>query len=302
MAQIPYDDRDGYIWMDGKMLPWREAKVHFLTHALHYGTQVFEGERAYNGHIFKSRKHSERLLNSADVIHMKMNYTVDQLEDIKHEVLKANNLTNAYIRMAAWRGPEMGIDIANTKTLLACAAWEWGSYFDPSVREKGISLGTSKWRKPAPNTAPTEAKTASLYNLGCIAKFEAKEAGFNDAFMLDHEGYVAESTGSNFFAVHDGRLLTPTADRFLNGLTRQTVMQLAKDLGIAVEERRIKPEELKNFQEIFVTGTAAELTAVGKIDAIEYTVGPVTRKLQDAYAALVNGQSAAPAAPKAARS
>lgn len=295
MAKIPYDDRDGWIWMEGKMVPWREAKVHFLTHALHYGTQVFEGERAYNGRIFRSRDHSARLLKSADIIHMKMNYTVDQIEDIKREVLKANNLTNAYVRVAAWRGPEMGVDISNTKTLMACAAWEWGSYFDPAMREKGISLGTVRWRKPAPDTAPTGAKTASLYNLGSIAKYEAKQAGFDEAFMLDFEGYVAESTSSNFFAVKDGRLLTPIADRFLNGLTRQTTIELAKSFGIPVEERRIKPEELKGFEEIFLTGTAAELTAVGRIDDNVYKVGPVTRKLQAAYSDLVNGNTPAKA-------
>lgn len=301
MAHIPYDDRDGLIWMDGKMLPWREAKVHFLTHALHYATQVFEGDRAYNGRIFRSRDHSARLLNSANIIHMPMHYTVDEIEAIKYEVLKANNLQNCYMRVAAWRGPEqMGIDVAGTQTHLAIAAWEWGSYFDPSIRETGISLGTSRWAKPAPHTAPTESKCAGLYVLGTMAKYEAKQAGFTDALMLDYEGYVAESSGANLFAVKDGVLLTPTADRFLNGLTRQTVIQLAGELGIKVEQRRIKPEELKGFQEIFLTGTAAELTAVGKIDDLTYKVGPITRKLQAAYTDLVNTGASAPA--KAARS
>lgn len=291
MALIPFDDRDGYIWMDGRMLSWREAKIHYLTHALHYGTQVFEGERAYSGTIFKNTQHSERLLNSADIIHMDMDYTAAEIDDIKMEVLKANGLENAYIRAAAWRGAEqMGIDVAGTKTHMAVAAWEWGSYFDPAVREKGISLKSTKWRKPAPDTAPTAAKTASLYNLSCMVKIEVKQAGYTDALMLDHEGYVAESTGANFFAVKDGVLITPLADRFLNGITRQTVMEIARDLGVTVDERRVRPEELDGFEEIFLTGTAAELTVVGKIDDRTYAVGPVTRKLQDAYSDLVHGR------------
>lgn len=294
MALLPFDDRDGYIWMDGQLLPWNEAKVHFLTHALHYGTQVFEGERAYNGQIFKSREHSERLANSAKIIHMDFSYTVDELEEIKYEVLKANKLENAYIRAAAWRGAEqMGIDVTGTQTHLAIAAWDWGSYFDPEVREKGISLKTSKWRKPAPDTAPTEAKTASLYNLSCMVKYEVKKEGYTDALMLDHEGYVAESTGANLFAIKDGEIHTPIADRFLNGITRQTVMQIAKEHGYTVTERRIKPEELESFQEIFLTGTAAEITAVGSIDDIQYGVGPITKELQNAYETLVQGQKSA---------
>ena len=292
MALIPYDEREGFIWVDGEMLPWKEAKMHFLTHALHYGTQVFEGERAYNGKIFKSREHSERLIKSAKIIYMDMPYSVDELEDIKYEVLKANNLENAYIRAAAWRGAEqMGIDVEGTETHVAVAAWDWGSYFDPEIREKGITLQTSNWRKPAPNTAPTDAKTASLYNLNCMVKVEAKRDGFTDALMLDHEGYVAESTGANLFAVKDGMLITPIADRFLNGITRQTVMQIAKDMGIEIEERRIKPEELDSFEEVFLTGTAAEVTAVGKIDDKTYGVGPITRQIRESYENLVNGRT-----------
>lgn len=301
MPHIPFDDRDGFIWMDGKILPWREAKVHFLTHALHYGTQVFEGERAYSGKIFKSLAHSKRLLNSANVIHMDMHHTAEQIENIKYEVLKVNKLENAYVRVAAWRGSEqMGIDTAGTHTHVAVAAWEWGSYFDPQVREKGISLGSTSWRKPAPNTAPTQSKTASLYNLSCIVKYEVKKQGFTDALMLDHEGYVAESTGANLFAIKDGVLITPIADRFLNGITRQTAMQLARDIGVSVEERRIKPEELASFDEIFLTGTAAELTAVGRIDDQTYSVGPITKQLQSAYEDLVH--SRAPAKSEAVNS
>lgn len=293
MALIPFDDRDGYIWMDGKMLPWRDAKVHYLTHALHYGTQVFEGERAYSGQIFKSAKHSARLIKSANVILMDMEYTAEQICEIKKEVLEANKLNNSYIRAAAWRGAEqMGIDVTGTKTHMAVAAWDWGSYFDPKVRETGISLKSTHWRKPNPNCAPTEAKTASLYNLSCIVKQEVKRDGYTDALMLDFEGYIAESTGANFFAVKDGVLITPIADRFLNGLTRQTVLEIAQDMGIPTEERRIKPEELDTFDEIFLTGSAAEVTAVGKIDDRHYQVGPTTRKLRDAYSDLVNGKIA----------
>ena len=292
MALIPYDDRDGIIWMDGEMVPWRDAKIHYLTHALHYGTQVFEGERAYQGKIFKCREHSQRLIDSADIIHMDMPYSAEELDEIKYEVLKANNLENAYIRAAAWRGAEqMGIDVTGTQTHIAVAAWDWGSYFDPKVREKGISLKTTLWRKPAPNTAPTAAKTASLYNLSCMVKAEVKQAGYTDALMLDHEGYVAESTGANIFLIKDGKIHTPIADRFLNGITRQTVMELAKNRGISVEERRIEPEELQSFDEIFLTGTAAEVTAVGSIDDYHYGVGPITRQLHEDYEDLVNGRN-----------
>jgi branched-chain amino acid aminotransferase len=258
---------------------------------LHYGTQVFEGERAYNGKIFKSREHSERLIRSANIIYMDMQYSAEQICDIKYEVLKANNLENAYIRAAAWRGAEqMGIDVEGTQTHIAVAAWDWGSYFDPAVRETGISLKSTKWHKPSPNCAPTTAKTASLYNLSCMIKLEVKKDGYTDAFMLDHEGFIAESTGANIFLMRDGVIHTPIADRFLNGITRQTIIALAKDMGLTVEERRIKPEELDSFDEIFLTGSAAEVTAVGKIDDKTFTVGPITRKLRDAYEDLVNGR------------
>lgn len=270
------------------MIPWREANVHFLTHALHYGTQVFEGERAYNGKIFKSRAHGERLLHSADVIHMDMPISVDELEEVKYECLKANNLENAYIRAAAWRGSEqMGIDVSGTVTHVAVAAWDWGSYFDPEVKKNGISLGSTKWRKPHPNCAPTEAKTASLYNLSCIVKYEVKKQGFTDALMLDYEGYIAESTGSNIFLIKDGGLHTPIADRFLNGLTRQTVIEIANALDLEIVERRIKPEELPSFEEVFVTGTAAEITPVGRIDDHVYGVGKISTKIHEAYSDLV---------------
>jgi branched-chain amino acid aminotransferase len=290
MANPPFHDRDGFIYMDGELVPWREANVHFLTHALHYGTQVFEGERAYNGKIFKSREHSERLFESARLIRMDMSaFTIEQLEDAKQKVLKANNLSNAYIRAAAWRGSEqMGIDVSKTVTHIAVAAWDWGKYFDPAVAEKGISLKSSTWVRPAPHMAPIQSKTASNYNMGCIAKNEATEAGYTDVLINDYEGNLGECSGANLFLVIDGELHTPTPDRFLNGITRQTVIDLAKEKGIKVHERRIKPEELENADEVFVTGTAAEITAVGKIDDMTYPVGPITKDLQNAYETLVN--------------
>jgi branched-chain amino acid aminotransferase len=288
----PFHDRDGYIWMDGKMLPWREAQVHYLTHALHYGTHVFEGERAYDGRIFRSRDHSERLLISAKIIHMPMHHTIEEIEEIKKEVMEANKLSNCYIRASAWRGSEqMGIDVDGTLTHMAVAAWEWGSYFDPKMRETGISLRTSHYCKPAPDTAPTQSKCSGLYVLGTMAKYEAKQQGYTDALMHDFEGYVAESSGANFFGIKDGALFTPIADRFLNGLTRQTVIEIAKELGIKVEEKRIKPEEVWTFEEVFVTGSAAEITAVGKIDDHNFAVGhnTLTRKLHEAYTARTQG-------------
>lgn len=288
MSLIPFDDRDGTIWMNGKLVPWRDAKIHLLSHALHYGSCVFEGERVYNGKIFRGRDHSERLLRSAEIMTMSMPVTADQIDAAKLAVVKDNNVSEGYIRAVAWRGSEeLGIGAQATKTHFAVAAWEWANYFPVEILEKGISLITSKWRKPAPDTAPTESKAAGLYMIGTISKHWAENQGYTDALMLDYRGYVAESTGANFFMVRDGKLLTPIADCFLNGLTRQTVIQLAKDNGIPVEETRILPEDLDTAEEIFLTGTAAELTAVGKIDNKTYTVGPVTRKLRDAYEALV---------------
>lgn len=286
MAGIPFDKRDGFIWMDGQLMPWAEAKVHYLTHGLHYGTQVFEGERAYNGKIFKSPEHSQRLLDSGKIIYMDIDYTVDELEEIKKSVLEANGLADAYVRMAAWRGPEqMGIDVSGTQTHLAVAAWEWGNYY--GADDKGAALITSRYQKPHPDSAPVRSKCAGLYVLSTMAKYEAKKAGCVDAVMYDYEGNVAEATSANLFMVKDGVLLTPIADRFLNGITRQTVIGLAKELGIPFEERRISPDELKKADEVFLTGTAAEVTAVGRIDDIEYGVGEVTKKLRDAYGVLV---------------
>ena len=281
-----FHDRDGFIYMDGEFVDWREAKIHYLSHALHYGTCVFEGERAYNGKIFKSEEHTQRLFTSAELIRMDMSaFNADAINRAKEELLKKNNLQNAYIRAAAWRGSEqMGIDIEKTVTHLAIAAWDWGKYF---ASDQGISLMTSPWVRPAPNMAPIHSKTASNYNMGCIAKNEATEKGFTDVLINDYEGYLGECSGANLFLVMDGELHTPKADRFLNGITRQTVIAIAKDKRIAVHERRIKPEELENADEVFVTGSAAEVTPVTKIDNRTYEIGAVTQILRTEYTALV---------------
>lgn len=288
MSVLPFDERDGFIWIDGEIKPWRDAKIHVLSHGMHYASSVFEGERMYNGKIFESRKHSERFHKSAEILGMKIPLSIDELEEIKYDICKKNDLTSAYIRPVAWRGGEqMGVSAKLTKTHVAVAAWSWGTYFDAEKRDKGISLKTSQWCKPAANTAPTQSKAAGLYMIATMSKHAVEDDGFDDALMLDYRGYVAEASAANFFAVKDGTLITPTPDCFLNGITRQTVIALAKDMGIPFEERHIKPEELSSFQEIFVTGTAAEVTAVGQIDDHHYTVGPVTKKLREAYETLV---------------
>ena len=292
MAQA-FSDRDGFIWIDGQMVPWREAKVHVLTHGLHYASSVFEGERCYSGNIFKDKAHSDRLIRSAELIDMKMTMTSEEISKAKREVLEANKLTDAYIRPVAWRGSEqLGISAQATITHVAIACWEWPSYFSPEMREKGISLQTAKWKAPMPDTAATQSKAACLYATHTMSKHAAEANGFTDALMLDYRGYVAEATGANIFVIKDGAIKTPIPDCFLNGLTRQTVIQLAKDLKLPIEEARITPEELKKADEIFLTGTAAEVTAVGKIDDTEFKVGPITRQLRQTYEDLVRTKQA----------
>ncbi len=289
MSVLPFDERDGFIWIDGEMKPWKDAQIHVLSHGMHYASCVFEGERMYNGKIFKSREHSERLNKSADILGMNpIPLSIDELEKIKYDVCKANNLNDAYIRAVAWRGgEEMGVSAKKTKTHIAVAAWAWGTYFDASKRDKGITLKTSSWRRPAPNTAPTQSKAAGLYMINTMSKHAVEDDGFDDALMLDYRGYVAEASAANLFAIKDGVLITPEPDCFLNGITRQTVLQIAKDMNIPIEIRHIKVEELGDFQEIFLTGTAAEVTAVGQIDNHHYTVGEITKKLRAAYEELV---------------
>ncbi len=290
MALLPFDDRDGWIWFDGKMVPWREAKVHVLTHGLHYGSCVFEGERAYGGKIFKSREHSERLHQSAALLNFKIPYSVDEIEKAKQDVLKKQNITNGYFRPVAWRGSEMmAISAQQTKIHVAIAAWEWPSYFSREAKERGLKLGLAKWARPAPNTAPTASKAAGLYMICTMSKHAAEADGFDDALMLDYRGFIAEATGANLFFIIDGKVHTPKPDCFLDGITRRTVMDLARKNGFEVIERHIKPEELKDVSETFLTGTAAEVTPIGRIGEQVFTVGPVTKKLMAAYSALVTG-------------
>lgn len=286
MPLIPFDDRDGFIWMDGQMMSWRDAKVHVMTHGLHYASSVFEGERAYDGVVFRSFDHSRRLIRSAEILGMEVPYSVDDLETIKHDLLRANNLQTAYIRPLAWRGSEeMGIGAPNTKTHVAMACWDWPSYY--AADDVGIKLCTTPWRKPDPRTMPVESKTAGLYAVGTIAKHEAGKKGCQDVMMLDTLGQVAEATSANIFAVIDGVLKTPKPECFLNGLTRQTVLDLAKTLNIPASVEVIMPADMKRATEVFLTGTAAEIVAVGKIDDQEYKVGEFTKKIRSTYADLV---------------
>jgi len=290
---IPFDDRDGYIWLDGKMMPWRDAKLHVLSHGLHYGGSVFEGERSYGGRIFKLREHSERLIRSGDLIDMKINMSAKEIEDASREVLEANKIVDGYVRPVAWRGTEqLAISGQQCKTHVAFACWPWPKYFFPKGGEgKGIALKTSDWVRPHPRSMPVQSKAAGIYMVGTMAKHAAERAGYDDVLMLDYKGRVAESSGANLFVVKDGAMRTPVPECFLNGITRQTIMQLARDLKIPVQEGTIMPDDLKSVDEIFVTGTAAEVAPVGKIDSREYDTGPVTKRLMEAYADLVRSKS-----------
>ncbi len=288
MPLIPFDDRDGQIWYNGKLVPWRDAKVHVLNHGLHYGSSVFEGERAYGGKIFKLREHTERLENSAGLLGFKLPFTRDQLEAATQELIKVNNITDGYIRPVAFRGSEqMAVAARQTKIHVAIATWEWPPFFRDAANAGGVRLRTSRWARPAPNTAPTAAKAAGIYMIATISKHEAEDAGYTDALMLDFRGLVAESTGSNIFLVMDGKLHTPIPDCFLNGITRQTVIGLAKKRGIDVIERQIKPEEIKHAQEVFLCGTAAEVTGVSQIDDMRFQIGAMTETLSADYLNLV---------------
>ena len=283
-----YDDRDGHIWMDGKMVPWRDANVHVLTHAMHYASSVFEGERAYNGKIFKSREHSERLKRSAKMIDFEVPYTVDELEAAKTEVLAASGLQDAYVRAIAWRGAgeDMGVASAKNPVRVAIAAWEWGAYYG-DAKMKGAKLDISKWKRPSPETIPSHAKAAGLYMICTMSKHAAEAKGCSDAMMYDHRGYVAEATGANIFFVKDGEVHTPDPDCFLNGITRQTVIGMLRDRGITVHERHIMPEELAGFEQCWLTGTAAEVTPVGQIGDHMFEVGALTRDIAESYEKLV---------------
>lgn len=290
MTGTPLHDRDGFIWYDGKLVPWREANIHVLTHALHYGSAVFEGERAYDGTIFKMREHSERLLRSAELLDYKIPYTSEAIDEAKMATLKANNARDAYVRPIAWRGSEaLSVSALANKIHLAIACWPWPSYFSPEARAKGIRLVMSKWARPSPATAPSAAKAAGLYMICTISKNEAERQGCSDALMLDWRGRVAEATGANFFMVKNGELHTPLPECILDGITRRTVMDLARARGIPVIERAIGPEEIKDADEIFLTGTAAEVTPVGQIGEWTFTPGTLTKALSEAYEAVTRG-------------
>jgi branched-chain amino acid aminotransferase len=289
--QLPFDDRDGWIWFDGELVPWRDARVHVLTHALHYGSSVFEGQRAYGGAIFKLREHSQRLRRSAELLGFELPWSVEQIEAACKAVLEANGFTDAYMRPVAWRGSEsMGVAPGNTRPHLAIAAWQWGKYFDPTIAAKGIRLDIAPWRRPAPYTAPVHSKAAGLYMIGTLSKQHAESRGYNDALMLDWRGQVAEGTGANIFFLKDGALHTPVPDCFLDGITRRTVMDLARRRGVEVVERAIWPEEMEGFQQAFLTGTAAEVTAVQSIGPYNFEVGELTLQLDKDYEDLANGR------------
>ncbi|MCR9088949.1 MAG: branched-chain amino acid aminotransferase [Rhodobacteraceae bacterium] len=279
-----YDDRDGMIWLDGVLVPWRDAKVHILSHAMHYASSVFEGERAYGGNIFESVRHSKRLLRSGDLVDIDIPWNVAQIEAAKAEVMAANGLSDAYVRVVAWRGSgeDMGVASQRNPVRMAVAAWEWGAYYG-DAKFKGAKLDISKWKRPSPETIPCHAKAAGLYMICTMSKHAAEAKGCSDAMMFDYRGYVAEATGANIFFVKDGEVHTPTPDCFLNGITRQTVIGLLNERQIKVHERHIEPGELEGFEQCWLTGTAAEVTPVGQIGDYNFEVGALARDISEAY-------------------
>ena len=283
-----YDDRDGKIWFDGNFVDWRDANVHVLTHAMHYASSVFEGERAYNGKIFKSVEHSERFKKSANLIDFEIPYTVEELENAKYQALEKNGLSDAYVRAFAWRGAgeDMGVASSRNPVRVAVAVWSWGNYYG-DAKFKGAKLDIAKWRRPDPATAPSQAKAAGLYMIATMSKHAAEDKGCSDAMMFDYRGYVAEATGANMFFVKDGEVHTPKPDAFLNGITRQTVIDLLKKKGISVIERHIMPDELEGFEQCWLTGTAAEVTPVGQIGDYTFEVGALTKEISESYDKLV---------------
>jgi len=283
-----YDDRDGFIWMDGKMVEWRSANVHILTHALHYASSVFEGERCYNGRIFKSVEHSQRLRKSGELLDMELPYSIAEIEAAKEATLKANNLKDGYVRAIAWRGAgdDMGVASKKNPIRMAVAVWSWGNYYG-DAKTRGAKLDIAKWKRPSPETIPHAAKAAGLYMICTMSKHAAEAKGCSDAMMFDYRGYVAEATGANIFFVKDGEVHTPLPDAFLNGITRQTVIGMLRDKGIIVHERHIMPAELEGFQQCWLTGTAAEVTPVGQIGDYNFEVGNLTQQIASDYEKLV---------------
>ena len=291
MAHNSFADRSGMIWMDGELKPWKECQVHVLTHAMHYGSSVFEGQRAYNGKIFKLEEHTARLFASAELLGMKIPFTEAEINDACNEVMKVNGFVDAYCRPIAWRGSEMmGVSAQNNTIHVAIAMWEWPSYFTPEARLKGLRLAMSDWCRPDPRTAPVKAKAAGLYMICTLSKHKAEAEGYDDAMMLDWRGQVAEATGANIFFVQDGKIHTPTPDCFLDGITRRTVIDLAKDRGYEIIDRPIMPEEMEGFEQAFLTGTAAEVTPLSEIGPYRFEVGDITQKLMHDYDALVRGE------------
>ena len=290
MSILPFDQRDGTIWMDGVLVPWKDAQLHVLSHGLHYGSAVFEGERAYGGTIFKSTEHSERFRTSAELLDFEIPYSVEELDAAKRAVLAANGAEDVYVRPIAWRGSEMMAVAAQNATVhVAIACWDWPSMFDVEQKMKGIRLDMADYRRPDPQTAPCRSKAAGLYMICTISKHRAERRGYADALMLDWQGRVAECTGANVFFTKDGALHTPIADCFLDGITRRTVIDLARERGIEVAERRIMPEELEGFNECFICGTGAEVTPVSEIGSYRFTPGNISRTLLEDYAAAVRG-------------
>jgi len=300
MAGKGFDQLEGEIWYDGEFVPWADAKLHVLSHALHYASSVFEGLRAYEGRIFKLEEHTERLFESARILDMEIPFTPEEINDACREALARNELKDAYIRPVAWRGSEqMGVTARGAKIHVAIATWQWPSYFDPELKEKGIRLNISEWRRPDPRTAPSRAKAAGLYMICTLSKHAAERKGYTDALMLDWRGQVAEATGANiFFVDREGKIHTPIPDCFLDGITRRTVIELAKARQIPVIERVIMPDEMAEFEQCFLTGTAAEVTPVGEISGelegeekdFRFTVGDITRALMEDYEKLVRGR------------
>ena len=289
MEPIPFDKRSGKIWFNGKPVNWSDVKIHVLNHGLHYASCVFEGERVYDGEIFKLEEHTERLFHSASRLGFKIPYSPEFLNKASRQIVKTQEVKNGYVRPVVWRGSEMmAISAQKTKIHVAIATWEWGSYFDPNLKLKGIKLNISKWRRPAPNTIPWDTKASGLYMICTLSKHEAEKEGYTDSLMLDHQDNIAEATGANiFFKNSKGELHTPTPDSFLNGITRRSIIELAKLKNIKIVERKIKPEELSGFVGCFLTGTAAEVTPVSQIDKYKFTVCNMIKDLSESYQILV---------------